>query len=110
MSTQVEAPVTPTAEPLREVAEAMKSASDARADEEARRPDEPSEVSPQSAEHFLSRLAYNGGYYLSYGVVFPTLFVVNIVPGGTAMVSGIVDGAIAASDYVHGVRAGPPVT
>ena len=53
---------------------------------------------------FLSRMTYSTGYYLSYGVVFPTLFLVRIIPGAQAVVSGFVDGAVAARAYVEDLR------
>lgn len=53
---------------------------------------------------FLSRMTYNTGYYVSYGVVFPTLFLVRIIPGAQTVVSGFVDGAAAARVYVGGLR------
>jgi hypothetical protein len=53
-----------------------------------------------TTRHFLSRFAYDSGYYLSYGVVFPTLFIVHIIPGGRRLISGFVDGAAAANDYL----------
>ena len=54
--------------------------------------------------NFVSRGAYNGSYYASYGIVFPTLFLCHIIPGGKSIASGIVDGAAAASDYIRGLR------
>ena len=49
------------------------------------------------AGRMVSRLVYSSGYYVSYGVVFPTLFLTKIIPGGTLLVSGMSDGAAAAS-------------
>ncbi|HVC98311.1 MAG TPA: hypothetical protein VND64_31870, partial [Pirellulales bacterium] len=45
---------------------------------------------------------------LSYGVVFPTLFIVHIIPGGRRLISGFVDGAAAANVYLKGFRAAAP--
>jgi hypothetical protein len=56
----------------------------------------------------LSRIAYDGGYYLSYSVVFPTLFMIHIIPGGRSLISGFVDGAAAANVYLKGLRAASP--
>jgi hypothetical protein len=53
---------------------------------------------------FLSRIAYDSGYYLSYGVVFPTVFLVQIIPGARVLASGFVDGAAAARNYVDTLR------
>ena len=52
----------------------------------------------------LSQLTYCTGYYLSYSVAFPTLFLIRIIPGAQAVVSGFMDGASAARDYVEGLR------
>jgi hypothetical protein len=49
---------------------------------------------------FLSRLAYTTGYAVSYGVVFPTLFVAQTVPKDNTLVHGLIDGAHAARDSV----------
>jgi hypothetical protein len=107
MTTDVAATVTPPGEALKQVAEAMTSPNHARTDDEVRSLPAGAAANPPNAEPLLSRVAYDCGYYLAYGIVFPPLFVVNIVPGGAALVSGFVDGAAAARDYVHGVRSGP---
>lgn len=52
-------------------------------------------------QQVLTSAVYNGSYYLAFGVAFPTLFAVHLIPGGRRMVSGIVDGAIAANDYLE---------
>jgi hypothetical protein len=52
--------------------------------------------------HFVSRLVYTSCYGLSFGVVFPVMLVVRIVPKDNAMVHGLVDGAIAAREQVEG--------
>jgi hypothetical protein len=52
-------------------------------------------------QQVLTSAVYNGSYYLAFGVTFPTLFAVHLIPGGRRMVSGIVDGAIAANDYLE---------
>ncbi len=41
-------------------------------------------------------------------VVFPTLFMIHIIPGGRSLVSGFVDGAAAANVYLQGLRAAAP--
>jgi hypothetical protein len=53
----------------------------------------------------LTSAAYHGGYYLAFGVTFPTLFAVHMIPGGRRMVSGFVDGALAARDYLDNLEA-----
>lgn len=56
--------------------------------------------------HFMSRLVYTSCYGLSFGVVYPVMLVVRIVPKDNAMVHGLVDGAIAARDQVESWGAG----
>ena len=53
-----------------------------------------------AAAGMLSRFVYSTFYYTSYGVVFPTMFVVNAVPGMGAVAQGLADGANAARDAV----------
>ena len=53
----------------------------------------------------LTSVAYNGGYYVAFGVTFPTLFAVHMIPGGLRLVSGFVDGAVAAKDYLDNLQA-----
>jgi len=48
----------------------------------------------------VSRFVYSGCYYLSYGVVFPTLFVTSYLPGCGTIADGLVDGASAANDVI----------
>ena len=62
----------------------------------------------QTTKPSLSQFAYASGYYLSYGVVFPTLFIIHIIPGGRSLISGFVDGAAAADAYLKGLRAAAP--
>jgi hypothetical protein len=61
----------------------------------------------QGAGNLLSRFAYSTGYCLSYGVVFPTLLFLNVVPGARVLTSGFVDGAAAADNYVRSLRSAP---
>ncbi len=51
---------------------------------------------------FVSRVIYTSSYAVSYGVVFPVMLVVRIIPKDNAMVHGLVDGALAARDSVEG--------
>jgi hypothetical protein len=48
----------------------------------------------------ISRFVYSSFYYLSYGVVFPTLFVTSYLPGCGTIADGLVDGAVAANDVI----------
>jgi hypothetical protein len=52
------------------------------------------------ASHFLGRVVYKTSYALAFGVTFPVMMVVRIVPKDNAFVHGLVDGAIAARDRV----------
>jgi hypothetical protein len=56
-----------------------------------------------AVQSVLSRIAYDSGYYLTYGVVFPTVFLVHLIPGARGLASGFVDGAAAAKKYVDGL-------
>jgi hypothetical protein len=55
----------------------------------------------QAAAQLLTQFSYNTGYYVSYGVVYPTLLLVKIIPGARALLSGFVDGAAAANEHAH---------
>jgi hypothetical protein len=46
----------------------------------------------------LSRLAYSGSYWLSYGVVYATVFVAHSLPQENPVMHGLRDGASAAID------------
>jgi hypothetical protein len=50
--------------------------------------------------HFLGRVVYKTSYAVAFGVTFPVMMVVRIVPKDNAIVHGLVDGAIAARDRV----------
>jgi hypothetical protein len=53
---------------------------------------------------FLSQAVYTSCYCVSYGVTFPTVFLVNVIPGGIPLATGFADGARSARDYVRGMR------
>ena len=57
-----------------------------------------------AAGRLLSRTVYNGCYYTSYGITFPTVFLVHMIPGGVPLAAGISDGARSAQDYVRRMR------
>ncbi len=52
----------------------------------------------------FSRFVYSGSYYLSYGVVFPTLLVAKSIPGGGQVASGLFDGATAANAAIGAIK------
>ncbi|MCY2966864.1 MAG: hypothetical protein NT069_25075 [Planctomycetota bacterium] len=58
-----------------------------------------------AAARVVGQTVYTTCYYLSYGVVFPTMFVASFIPKNNALVHGLVDGARAASDAVADLRA-----
>lgn len=89
--------------PLDAVANAMQTAAGALRDGAHDASTKVQEVLPR-VSNFVSRGAYNGSYYASYGVVFPTLFLCHVIPGGKSVASGILDGAAAASDYIRGLK------
>ena len=57
-----------------------------------------------AAGRFLSRTVYTMSYSLSYGFVFPAVFVAKSMPADNAFVHGLVDGARAASDWVDDLK------
>ena len=52
----------------------------------------------------LSRFAYSTSYYASFGVVFPTLLVAKVIPGGETIAAGLIEGASAAKDAVGAMK------
>src|SRR5262245_9254671 len=53
---------------------------------------------------FLSRFVYTTCYTVSYGVVFPAVFLAHSIPQNNAVVRGLIDGAHAASLKVDALR------
>ena len=49
----------------------------------------------------VSKTVYTGCYYLSYGVVFPTMLVAGLFPKHNPVYYGLADGSQAAKDAVH---------
>jgi len=70
--------------------------------------DESSEIQLSAAEalpatgRFLGRVVYNASYAVSFGITFPVMMIVRVVPKENALVHGFVDGALAARDQVYG--------
>ena len=56
----------------------------------------PISESSHAGGSFLYRLVYRSSYLLSFGVVYPVMMVVHVVPKNNAIVYGLVDGALAA--------------
>jgi hypothetical protein len=58
--------------------------------------------SSDDAGNVLSRFLYRSSYLLSFGVVYPVMLVVHVVPKNNVIVHGLVDGALAARQHVAG--------
>jgi hypothetical protein len=56
------------------------------------------------AGRFVSRSIYTSCYFLSYGVVFPTVLIGQFLPGSGPLSYGIADGANAAREAAGQVR------
>ena len=54
-----------------------------------------------AAGRAVSKTVYASCYYLSYGVVFPTMLVVGVFPKNNPVYYGLADGGRAAKDAVH---------
>ncbi len=89
----------PASDPMKTVADALEkaaqTATDTVADAKATL-----EKSLPGASRFLSRLVYTTCYSLSYGVVFPTVWVAKSIPPDNPVVTGLAEGAKAAIDAV----------
>jgi hypothetical protein len=57
--------------------------------------------STHTGDGFMNRLLYRSSYLLSFGVVYPVMLVVHVVPKNNAIVHGLVDGALAARQQVE---------
>lgn len=90
---------TTTDDPLRSVATAMATAAEAVRDGAGDAVAKAKQAVPATGE-FVSKFVYSSFYYLSYGVVFPTLLVTNFVPGCGCISNGLTDGAAAANDVI----------
>ena len=103
MSAENAHPVDQHNDPLKSVAAAMATAAEAVRDGAS---DAAAKVQTQlpAASRFVSRFVYSSCYFVSYGVVFPTMLVANYVPGGTPIASGLLDGANAANDLIGEMR------
>jgi hypothetical protein len=85
--------------PLRSVTTAMATAAEAVRDGASDAVAKVKQAVPVTGE-YVSRFVYSSFYYLSYGVVFPTLLVTNFIPGCGPIADGLVDGATAANDVI----------
>src|SRR5271168_4693370 len=62
-----------------------------------------SDVIP-AASQLLSQAAYKTCYGISFGVVYPTMLIVSLIPKNNAAVLGFIDGAHAAMDSVKEMK------
>jgi hypothetical protein len=100
-------PMDQPADPLKTVATAMASAAEAVRDGASDAAARVEKALP-AAGQFVSRFVYSSCYFVSYGVVFPTLFLAHMIPGGSPIATGLCDGAGAASDFVKEMRRPKP--
>jgi hypothetical protein len=93
----------PAGDPMKTVADALEKAArtvtDRAADAKASL-----EKSLPATSRFLSRFVYTTCYSLSYGVVFPTVWVARSIPPDNAVVNGLTEGAKAAIDAVEQLK------
>ena len=94
-----------TSDPLRAVADAMDAAVHAVKEGAADAKETATKAVP-AVGLYVSRFVYTTCYTLSYGVVFPTMFVAKSIPTNNAFVHGLVDGAKAATDMVVELKSG----
>lgn len=59
-----------------------------------------------AGESIVSRSLYNCGYYLGYGIMFPTTLVVRSLPLDNVIGHGLADGAHAATEAAERAHAG----
>ena len=88
---------------LKKVASAVTTAAQAARDGAGDAISQAKQAAP-AARELISKFVYSSSYYLSYGVVFPTMLVANFVPGGGPIASGLLDGATAASDVIGEIK------
>lgn len=104
-STQQAEPAKPvTEEQLGRVAQALNMAAqavrDGMGDARAR-----AESVAAGTSQATSKVVYAACYYLSYGVVFPTVLVASYIPTNNPICHGLIDGAQAAAEAVRKARA-----
>jgi len=98
-----ESNATASNDPMASVAAAMASAAEALKEGASDAARKVQEVLPQGKVS-LGKCAYSTCYFLSYGVVFPTMFVGSLLPKQSAWTMGFSDGAAAAQDMVQQIR------
>ena len=91
-------------DPLQSVADAMHAAVVAAKDGASAATTSVSNALP-GLGGLLSRVAYHTSYAISYGVVFPTVFIARSIPQNNPLVHGLHDGANAAKDMISEIKA-----
>ena len=103
MSTANAQPTEAASDPLKSMANAMATAAEAVRDGAGDAFAKVQQAVPATTQA-VSRFVYSSFYYVSYGVVFPTMLVANFVPGLGPVAAGLEDGAKAASDVLHDMK------
>jgi hypothetical protein len=93
----------PANDPLKSVAAAMQTAAEAVRDGASDAAHRAQQAIP-AAGQFVSRFVYSSCYFVSYGVVFPTMFAASYIPGGGTIATGLLDGANAANDLIADMK------
>jgi hypothetical protein len=92
-----------TREALQTVSDAWSIAVQAAKDGAAQAKASAGEAFP-AAGRFVSRMVYTMSYSFSYGTVFPVAFIAKSIPVNNPLVTGMVDGARAANDWVDELK------
>lgn len=87
-------------DPLQKVAGAMMTAAEAVQEGASDAKAKAQQMAP-AVGRAVSKSVYATCYYLSYGVVFPTLLVASVIPLNNPVGHGLTDGAAAAKDAVE---------
>jgi hypothetical protein len=90
-------------DPLKAVADAMDAAVNAAKEGVEKARATASDALPATSQ-FLSRAVYKTCYSVSFGIVFPAVFIARTIPKNNAVVHGLVDGANAAIDFVNEMK------
>jgi hypothetical protein len=90
-------------DPLKAVADALDTAVQATKDGVVKARATASDAIP-AAGRFLSQATYKTCYGISFGVVFPTMLIVRLIPKDNAAVHGFIDGAHAAIDSLNEMK------
>ena len=90
-------------DPMKTVADALEKAAQAASDTAVSAQVSVQETLP-AVNRFMAKLVYRTCYSISYGVVFPAVWVAKSVPSDNAFVTGLSEGAKAAIDAVDAMK------